>query len=117
MTVGIIEYYTNINFTEKQKENIIKLYDLLIENHIVNNVFEAIPDEELAEIKQGILESVSAYDKYRTSAMGIIEALTANYNETNLDLDSLRDKITDPEMLSTLKELIEVSGYGQANEE
>lgn len=117
MIIGIIEYYTNINFTEKQKENIVKLYDLVTENNLVRIIFDNIPQQELDEIKQGILDSVSAYDKYRTSAMGIIDALAASYKETDLDIDALKDKITDPEMLSTLKGLINISGYGQIDEE
>lgn len=117
MIVGIIDYYTNIGFTEKQKENIIKLYDLVTENEIVKMIFENIPETELKEIEQGILDSVAAYDKYRTSAMGVIEALTSDYNATDLNIDELKEKITDPNMLATIKELAELSGYNQNNKQ
>lgn len=116
MIIGIIDYYTNINFTEKQKENVIKLYDLLTENNVVKIVFNNIPEAELKEIEQGILDSVSAYDKYRTSAMGIIEALTDDYEATNLNVEALAEKIVDPNMLSTLKELASISGYTETEE-
>ena len=33
--LGIIEYYTNISFTEKQKEDPVKLYDLLHGNGLL----------------------------------------------------------------------------------
>ena len=32
LLIGIIENYTNISFTEKQKEDIVKLYDLIQSN-------------------------------------------------------------------------------------
>jgi hypothetical protein len=66
----------------------------------------------LQEIEKGILDSVAAYDKYRTSAMGVIDALTANYEATNLNVEALAQKVTDPQMLSTIKGLAEIAGYG-----
>ena len=36
--LGNIEYYTNISFTEKQKEDVVKLYDILQSNYVIDKV-------------------------------------------------------------------------------
>ncbi|WP_291627863.1 hypothetical protein [Clostridium sp.] len=38
LELGIIEYYTNISFTEKQKEDVVKLYDILQSNDIIAKI-------------------------------------------------------------------------------
>ena len=105
-TIGILEYYTNINFTEKQKEDPAKLYDLVISNDFAGKIMEAIPEEEYEELIDGIEESIEAYYKYRNSVMGILENVKTNYNMLDLDITQLQDKIKDPESLTLLKELM-----------
>jgi hypothetical protein len=41
--IGIIEYYTNINFTDKQKEDTVKLYDSFESNGLLNQIINVIP--------------------------------------------------------------------------
>jgi len=45
-TLEIIMTYTNLTFTEKQKEDPGKLYDLLISSGFEKLVIDNIPDEE-----------------------------------------------------------------------
>ena len=45
LELGIIEYYTNINFTEEQKEDVVKLYDILQSNYVIDKVCQFIPEE------------------------------------------------------------------------
>ena len=42
----IIEKYTNINFTEKQKEDPAKLYDLIINSDLWKNILNNLNKEE-----------------------------------------------------------------------
>ena len=46
----IIFTYTNISFTEKQKEDLFKLYDLMKGNGLIQKVKDNMQAEELAEI-------------------------------------------------------------------
>ena len=41
--LGIVKYYTNITFTEKQLENPQKLYDLIVGNELDALILNAIP--------------------------------------------------------------------------
>ena len=45
-TLEMIMAYTNISFTEKQKEDIPKLYDLLEENGVIKDIISQIPEDE-----------------------------------------------------------------------
>lgn len=117
MKIGIIEYYTNISFTEKQKQNIVKLYDLVVENGLYDLVFNNIPTQEYQEIEKGLYDSVVAYDRYKQSVLGMFDALSTQYNETSFDLEKIQEKLTNPQALATLKELIGVSGYMDIEEE
>ena len=110
MALEIVEKYTNINFTEKQKENPTKLYDLMSGNGLVKIIIDALPDIEYDEILNGIEESVKAFDNYRNSIMNILDSLSKDYNAIDLDLSSIQEKITDPEALATIKQLANLSG-------
>ena len=42
LTLEILYHYTNINFTDKQKEDSVKLYDLVVSSGLVNKVTDLI---------------------------------------------------------------------------
>jgi hypothetical protein len=75
-TIYIIMNYTNINFTDKQKEDVFKLYDLLKGSGLAKMVFEAIPEDELTYIYEGVLETISSIYEYKNSAAGILHSLS-----------------------------------------
>jgi hypothetical protein len=50
----IIYNYTNINFTDKQKEDGAKLYDLLFSSGLMEEIFNAIPYTERENIIDGV---------------------------------------------------------------
>lgn len=67
--------YTNITFTDKQKEDLFKLYDLLECNGIINAVIEAIPAAEYKELHDALVDIVDKYAVYRNSFKGALEQL------------------------------------------
>ena len=91
--LGIIEYYTNISFTEKQKEDPVKLYDLLQSNKLIHQICSTIPEEELNELMSGINESISAIYTYRNSVMGILDNVSADYDNVNVDVNKTIEQI------------------------
>jgi hypothetical protein len=46
MALEIIDAYTNINFTDKQREDPTKIYDLFNSNGILTAIIDSIPTEE-----------------------------------------------------------------------
>jgi hypothetical protein len=98
--------YTNINFTEKQKEDPSKLYDMLISSGLVKEIVNAIPEEEYHEILCGVSDSIEAIYTYRNSAMGIMESITADYGELSFDVSEIQKKLADPTNMALLKDVL-----------
>jgi hypothetical protein len=42
--------------------------------------------------------------------LGILDTISQDYSSLNFDIDTIKDKLTNPEQLSTLKELAQISG-------
>ena len=102
----MIDFYTNISFTEKQREDPTKLYDLIISNNLAKMITGAIPQVELNELMSGIKDSIEAIYKYKNSVLGILESVSADYDHMNLDVNDLYDKMADPNNLSLLKDTL-----------
>ena len=73
----IVFKYTNLTFTDNQKEDLFKLYDILESNGIIDMVVAAIPKEEYNVLRDNLLDMVKAYNKYRNSARALVEQISA----------------------------------------
>ena len=102
----IMYAYTNISFTDKQKEDPTKLYDLLEENGIIAEVIAAIPENEYALLLGWIDETIEAFYTYRNSVMGIMEQISTDYSNLSLDATEIQQKLADPQNLELLKNVM-----------
>ena len=102
-TLEIIEKYTNVNFTEKQKENPTKLYDLLIGNGFAAAIIKAIPEAEYDEILTGIKQTIKSVYKYQNSILGILDIISWDYSNVNLGATAIQKKLADPNNMELLK--------------
>ena len=105
-TLEIMYSYTNINFTDKQKEDPTKLYDMLISSGLVAAVINTIPEAEHHEVLRGISDSIDAIYTYRNSVLGILESISADYSQLNLDAEEIQKKLGDPNNMAFLKEVL-----------
>ena len=102
----IMYAYTNISFTDKQKGDPTKLYDLLEENGVIAEVIAAIPENEYALLLGWIDETIEAFYTYRNSVMGIMEQISADYSNLSLDATAIQQKLADPQNLELLKSIM-----------
>lgn len=102
----IIYSYTNISFTEKQKEEPAKLYDLLVSSKIIPMVYNSIPAEEIDLITTGIDKSIESVYKYQNSVVGILETIKQDYNDLDLEATNISEKLTNPENLDLVKDIL-----------
>ena len=105
-TLEIIYAYTNLGFTEKQKEDPIKLYDDMISSGFADAIIKEIPSEEYNTIVNGINECTKAIYTYRNSLLGILEATVADYGNLELDANDLQSKMADPNNMKLLKDVL-----------
>ena len=106
LTLEILYHYTNINFTDKQKEDPVKLYDLVVSSGLVNKVTDLIPEEELDEVINGVAQSVKAIYTYRNSVLGILESISKDYSNLDLDATEIQQKLADPDNMALLKQVL-----------
>ena len=102
----IIYAYTNLSFTDKQKEDPAKLYDILDTNGIIDSIILAMPPSEYDNLIEDITSTIDAYYKYKNSALGILEAATTDYKNLDLEASDIQKKIADPDNLTLLKDVI-----------
>lgn len=106
----IVNNYTNINFTEKQKEDLFKLYDLMESNSVFNEIITAIPESEYNFVYETLLDTIKALYEYKNSAAGIIENISNTYNNTSFDLNAIKEQVGNLIQDSEFKNLVETLG-------
>lgn len=106
LTLEILYHYTNINFTDKQKEDPVKLYDLVVSSGLVNKITDLIPEEELDEVINGLAQSVKAIYTYRNSVLGILESISQDYSALDLNATEIQQKLADPDNMALLKQIL-----------
>lgn len=106
LSLEIVFTYTNLSFTDKQKEDLGKLYDLLEENNIFDKVIELIPEEEYTALWEGVIEIADGIYSYQTSALGILDSVNRDYSNLNLEATDIQQKLNDPNSLNLLKQVL-----------
>jgi hypothetical protein len=101
----IIYAYTNLSFTEKQKEDPAKLYDLLLTNGVISEVSNRISDEKII-IEKYVTECANAIYTYRNSILGLLETISADYSNLDLNAADIQQKLADPENMALLKSIL-----------
>ena len=102
----IINQYTNLTFTDKQKEEPWKIYDILVNSGTMEGIRKEIPKEELNMIYHFIDDATERIYEYRNSAYGILDALRTDYNALEFDADEIQKKLANGENVEFLKEVL-----------
>lgn len=104
----IMFVYTNINFTDKQKEDKLALYDLLVGSGLWDKVKDIMLSEskDFIEIESTVQCIINEIYSYKNSALGILQAIQTDYRNLNLDAESLADKMADENTLKLLRDIV-----------
>ena len=105
-TLEIMYAYTNINFTDKQKEDEIKLYDLFISSGLWEKVMKAIPQDEYETLSKAVTLCSDAVYTYRNSVLGILETIGTDYSNLNFDIEALKNNLGDPDNLNLVRDVL-----------
>lgn len=102
----IINQYTNLSFTEKQKEEPWKIYDILINSGVMKEIRKAIPEDELRMVYHFVDDATERIYEYRNSAYAILDSLKTDYNVLDFDAEAIRQKLADGENVEFLKDVL-----------
>lgn len=105
----IILAYTNINTTDKQREDTFKLYDIFA-GELGDKILESVPVEEYNFISQTTWQIIEGIYRYKNSAVGIMESIANDYSNLDFDATEIQKKIGDPENIELLKAVLSKLG-------
>lgn len=105
-SLQIIEKYTNITFTEKQKEDPAKLYDLITSSGLWESIESNLDTKDYGLLLKYIRESIESYYNYHNSIFGILDSINNDYNNMNLDATEIQKKLSDPENMALLRDVL-----------
>lgn len=106
LALEIVYAYSNISFTEKQKEDPAKLYDMLNASRVLNLIIGLVPEGEFYYLNKTVHEMANNIVAYRNSAMGIMERITTDYSNLDLDASAIQKELADPNNMTLLKDIL-----------
>lgn len=110
ITINIIEKYTNITFTEKQKEDLGKLYDLFVGSGLYNEIISRIPTSEIDYIKDNINKTIHSIYEYKNSVLGILDTIANDYKDVTFDAENIQKALEDKESLQVVRDVLDNLG-------
>ena len=110
LTLEMVYAYTNLSFTEKQKEDPFKLYDLLVSTGVFQDVIKQIFDGDWETIQADVWDTIENIYKYRNSVMGILEAVKDDYGNLSLDASTIQNDLSNPENMELLRNVLDKLG-------
>lgn len=105
-SLELLYAYTNINFTDKQKEDPAKLFDLVKSSHLLDSVIMMIPANEYNDLVTGVQSSITAIYAYQNSVMGVLDNISTDYSNLNLDATEIQKALSDPNNMALLKNVL-----------
>lgn len=106
MVLEITFAYTNLSFTEKMREDPFKLYDILVSTGIFTDIIDVIREKDWSEIQENVWSTIKNIYDYKNSVMGILENISADYSNLNLDASEIQKKLADPENMELLRNVL-----------
>ena len=102
LTVRTFFAYTNISITEKQMENMAKVYDSLK----ISEIYQIIPVECYREVFGYVSESIKSIYEYKNSVYGILDGISSDYSNLDLDINKLTEGLSNADNLIMLKDVL-----------
>ncbi len=110
MTLEVVYAYTNLSFTEKMKEDPFKLYDILVSTGIFTDIVNSICENDWKEIQENVWDSIKNIYNYRNSLMGILDVISTDYSNLNLDATQIKETLGDENNLRLLRDVVSKLG-------
>lgn len=110
LALEIVFAYTDINFTDKQKEDATKLYDLFVSSGLLDEIYAAIPKSELDMLHYNAVRIAELMYNQMNSVYGIMENIASDYSEVGAQAEDIQKKIADPNNLTLLKDVMNKLG-------
>ena len=85
----LVYLYSNISFTDKQKEDEFKIYNTLKSNGVLDKIIDAIEDDEYNDLYTMLVETEDKKTQYNQSLVGIFDLLSEVVNQNSEKLKEI----------------------------
>lgn len=110
--LNLVYKYSNINFTEKQKEDEAKIYDTLQSTGIMDKIIDAIEDDEYNNLYTLLVETEDKYYEYRKTISGMLNDFSNQLNE-NADFLKEISESFDPNQFKNVLDFAQAANGGR----
>lgn len=111
--LGLVYLYSNLNITEKQKEDEFKLYDNLVSNGLLTQIINLIPESEYQALYNYIEEYQKKTLKYKYSAAATIQSIIQDLPKNAAAAKDIVDNF-DKEQYKEVIEFAQAANGGRA---
>lgn len=108
----LVYLYTNLSFTDKQKENEFKIYDTLQSNGFIDKMIEFIPKEEYENLFEMIEKQVKIEMKYSTTVASILDKFIDDLPKNAEAAMKIVDNF-DPDKFQAVKDFAKAANGGR----
>lgn len=108
----LVYMYTNIEFTDEQKAEPFKTYDILKTNGIINEVLLAIPGEEYDDIYHFLIEQLERDQEYALNISGLLSKVIDELPKQMEKMGEIVENF-DPEKVNNVLNFVKSANNGQ----
>lgn len=108
--VEMILAYTNITLTDTQKKDLNKIYDAFCASNFIGYFRAHMDDREWDYVTNSVWEILDNIVKYKNSALGILNTISQDYSNLDLDATEIQEKLADPGNMSLLRAVVDKLG-------
>ena len=110
--IYLVMMYSNLNFTEKKKEEPLKLYDTLQSNGLLNQIIAAIDEEEYNNLVQFLNHQMEDVYTYKNTIGGIVSEIIEQLPARADDLAKIMQRF-DPEKFKSVIDFAKAANGGR----
>lgn len=111
----LVYMYTNLTFTDKQREDEFKLYDALQSNGLINMVLERISEVEYKTLVTYLEETMKYSMKYKRTITYFLNHLMSEISEKMGDLQSMISDIDEGKLTNVMDFAKAINGGREIN--
>ena len=108
--VEMVLAYSNITLTDTQRKDLNKIYDGFCGSGFMWAFRAHMSDREWTYIENSVWEILDNIVKYRNSAMGILDTVSQDYKDLDLDAVKIQQEISDPGNTGFLRTVLDKLG-------
>ena len=106
LSLEMVYAYTNLTFTDKQKEDPAKLYDMLYSSGLLKDIMNNIAQNDIDVLMDGAKQIAEAMYAQMNSVYGIMESVATDYADVGSNAEKIQQNLADPNNLTLLKNVM-----------